>query len=123
MSRPATPTPFFRRGDRVYDKSGVDLLKLAEQNGFNVKKVAGNLGFTVIQLQRHVEAAIGLKPKDLFCNHRALLAKRMISEGVNLHEVSEKLGYLYYSHFCTDIKKFYGISPKQLEKRIQPSRA
>jgi len=121
MSRPATPTPFFRKGDRVFDKSGVDLLQLAEQNNFNVNKVAEILGFTVIQLQRHVEAAIGLKPKDLFCNHRALLAKRMITENINLHEISEKLGYLYYSHFCTDIKKFYGISPKQLEKKLHHS--
>lgn len=121
MSRPATPTPFYRQGDRIFDKSGVDLLQLAEQNNFNVKKVAAELGFTVIQLQRHVETAIGLKPKDLFCNHRALLAKRMITEEVNLHDISEKLGYLYYSHFCTDIKKFYGISPKQLEKKLRPS--
>lgn len=121
MSRPATPTPFFRKGDRVFDKSGVDLLQLAEQNNFNVNKVAEILGFTVIQLQRHVEAAIGLKPKDLFCNHRALLAKRMITENMNLHDISEKLGYLYYSHFCTDIKKFYGISPKQLEKKLHHS--
>ena len=73
----------------------------------------------MVQLQRHVEAAIGLKPKDLFCNHRALMAKRMISEGANLHDVSEKLGYLYYSHFCTDIKKFFGITPKQLEKKLK----
>ena len=121
MSRPATPTPFFRKGDRVYDKSGTDLLLLAEQNNFNVRKVAEVLGFTVVQFQRHVESAIGLKPKDLFCNHRALLAKRMITEGVDLHDVSEKLGYLYYSHFCTDIKKFFGITPKQLEKKLRPA--
>ena len=120
MSRPATPTPFYRRGHRIYDKSGVDLLQLAEQNNFNVKKVAEVLGFTVIQLQRHVEAAVGLKPKDLFCNHRALLAKRMIIEGQDLHDISENLGYLYYTHFCTDIKKFFGISPKQLEKKLRP---
>lgn len=101
-------------------KNGTDLLQLAEEHSFNVKNVAKELDLTVIQLQRHVEAAIGLKPKDLFCNHRALLAKRMITEGMNLHEIGEKLGYLYYSHFCTDIKKFYGISPKQLEKKLQP---
>lgn len=123
MSRPVTPTPFHRKGDRVYDQSGVDLLTLAEQNGFNVKKVASALGYTSIQFQRHVESAIGLKPKDLFCNHRALLAKRMITEGMNLHEISEKLDYLYYSHFCTDIKKFYGIPPKQLEKKLRPQKS
>lgn len=120
MSRPATPTPFSRKGDRVIHENGTDLLELAEEEGFNVKNVASELGLTVVQLQRHVESAIGLKPKDLFCNHRALLAKRMITEGMNLHDVGEKLGYRYYSHFCTDIKKFYGISPKQLEKKLRP---
>ena len=120
MSRPAIPTPFHRQGARIVDTSGVNLLQLAEQNNFNVKRVAEILGFTVIQLQRHVENAVGLKPKDLFCNHRALLAKRMINEGINLHDISEKLGYLYYSHFCTDVKKFFGISPKQLEKKLRP---
>ena len=44
----------------------------------------------------------------------------MISEGINLHDISEKLGYLYYSHFCTDVKKFFGISPKQLERKLRP---
>ncbi|MGB0991845.1 MAG: helix-turn-helix domain-containing protein [Akkermansiaceae bacterium] len=121
MSRPPTPTPFHRQGDRLVHSNGTDLLDLAESHNFSVKKVAAEFDLTVIQLQRHVENAIGLKPKDLFCNHRALLAKRMISDGENLHDVSEKLGYLYYSHFCTDIKKFYGISPKQLEKKLRPS--
>ena len=50
----------------------------------------------------------------------ALLTKRMNSEGINLHDISEKLGYLYYSHFCTDVKKFFGISPKQLERKLRP---
>ena len=120
MSRPSIPTPFTRHADRLIHNDGTDLLTLAEEHGFNVKNVAKELELTVIQLQRHVESAIGLKPKDLFCNHRALLAKRMITEGVNLHDIGEKLGYLYYSHFCTDIKKFYGISPKQLEKKLSP---
>jgi len=123
MSRPATPTPFTRQGNRVVHNNGIDLLQLAEDKGFNVKNVAEELDLTVIQLQRHVEAAIGLKPKDLFCNHRALMAKRMIAEGIDLHQIGEKLGYLYYSHFCTDIKKFYGISPKQLEKKLHPQEA
>ena len=122
MSRPVTPTPFHRKGDHLYNKDGVNLLTLAEQNAFNVKKVASTLGFTSMQFQRHVEAAIGLKPKDLFSNHRALLAKRMIIEGMNLHDISKKLDYLYYSHFCTDIKRFFGIPPKQLEKKLRPSR-
>jgi len=122
MSRPVTPTPFHRKGDRIYDKSGVDLLTLAEQHGFNVKKVASVLGFTSIQFQRHVEAATGLKPKELFSQHRALLAKRMILDGMDLHEISKKLDYLYYSHFCTDIKKIHGIPPKQLEKKLRPSK-
>ena len=45
----------------------------------------------------------------------------MIAQEINLHEISKNLGYLYYSHFCTDIKKFYGVSPKQLEKKLHPS--
>ena len=123
MSRPSIPTPFFRRGDRVYDKSGNDLLHLAETHNFNVQQVAEQFQLTVAQFQRHVEAAIGLKPKDLFRNHRALLAKRLITQGMDLHSVSAKLGYLYYSHFCTDIKNFFEITPKQLERKLTTQQA
>lgn len=122
MSRPPAPNPFIRAGDRVLDKSsGADLLLMAEQNNFSVSKVAKSLGLSVIQLQKHVENTIGLKPKELFCKHRAVLTKRMICEGADLHEISDQLGYHHYSHFCTDTKRFFGISPTQLEKKLRGS--
>ena len=84
-----------------------------------VSTVAETLGMTVREFEGALERSVGIRPKELFRNHRAVMARRMIQEGQNLHEISEKLGFRHYSHFATEMKKYYGIPPVQLQAMIR----
>lgn len=110
---------FDRRGDHVVDRKGRDLLEIAYEEGFMVNSVAKRLGMTVRDLEIALDRTVGMKPKNFFRQYRAILAKRMIQEGVGLHEIAEGLGFRHYSHFATEMKLFFEIPPLRLQKMIQ----
>ena len=111
--------PLFRKGERIYDESGRDIIGLAEKESYMVSTVAEILGMTVREFEGALERSVGIRPKELFRNHRAVMARRMIQEGQDRHEISNKLGFRHYSHFATEIKKYYGIPPLQLRAVIR----
>jgi AraC-like DNA-binding protein len=114
---------FTRMGFQVLDKHGRDIMKIAEKELFSVSRVAEELGLTIHQFKAVFERTVGLCPKEFFRHYRAVMARRMIGESMPLLEISEKLGFRYYTHFAGEIRSFYGISPRDLQKIVHPSNA
>ena len=54
----------------------------------------------------------GLSVTDYILRQKMTTAKYMLENGTPLNEVSDALGYKYYSLFSTHYKKFFGVSPK-----------
>lgn len=115
----SAPNVLTRQGERIFDQSGRDIIQLAENEGYTVSKVAGLLGLTVREFEGALERCLGIRPKDLFRNYRAVAARRLIQEGHDLKEVSERLGFRHYSHFATEMKGFYGVPPVQLQTIVR----
>lgn len=113
------PNVLTRQGERIFDQSGRDVIQLAENEGYNVSRVAELLGLTVREFEGALERCLGIRPKELFRNYRAVAARRLIQEGVDLKEISDRLGFRHYSHFATEIKGFYGIPPVQLQTVVR----
>jgi AraC-like DNA-binding protein len=112
---------FTRNGFTVRDPQGRDVMKIAEREHFSVSRVAEELGLSIHQFKAALEKTVGLCPKEFFRHYRALLARWMISESIPLLDISEKLGFLYYTHFAAEIRSFYGISPRSLQRILQPA--
>ncbi len=110
---------FDRNGDHVVDREGRDVLQIAYDEGFMVNGVAEKFGLSVRDFELALDKVVGMKPKVFFRQYRAVLARRMMQEGLNLHEIAEDLGFRHYSHFSTEMKGFYGIPPLKLQKVIQ----
>lgn len=108
-----------RQGERIFDESGRDILELADEGGYSVSKVAEDLGMTVREFEGALERCVGIRPKELFRNHRAVTARRLIQEDMDLKEISERLGFRHYSHFASEMKGFYGIPPVQLQSVVK----
>ena len=120
INKELSSNPFFdRSGDHVIDREGRDVLKIAYDEGFMVNGVAERFGLSVRDFETALDKAVGMKPKNFFRQYRAVLARRMIQEGQNLHTIAEDLGFRHYSHFSTEMKGFYGIPPLRLQKMIQ----
>ncbi len=116
----ATGAPFLTRsGFQLCDPQGRDVIKLASTHQFSVSKVAAALGLKVHQFKSALEEAVGLGPKEFFRHYRAVQARRLISEGCPLKQISDQLGFRYYTHFAAEIRSFYGIAPRTLQKIIE----
>ena len=109
---------FKRVGSSVHDSFGRDVLDLAVQNRFSVSKVSKLLGMTIYQLKSALEHAVGIGPKEYFRKYRAVLARQMMKDGRSLMDISEDLGFRYYTHFAAEIRAFYGSSPRDLQKAM-----
>lgn len=111
--------PLVREGERIFDSRGRDIMELSAQNGYNVSRVAEILGLTVREFEGSLERCVGIRPKELFRNHRAVTARRLIQEGEDLKVISERLGFRHYSHFATEMKGYYGVPPVQLQSIVR----
>jgi AraC-like DNA-binding protein len=118
-NRGSISNTFRRSGYQIQDIAGRDVMKLATELQYSVTKVAKTLGMTAYQLKAALEKAVGLAPKEFFRNYRALQARRMISDGVPLGEISNKLGFRYYTHFAAEIRSYYGVPPRDLQRMLQ----
>lgn len=108
-----------RQGQRYLSPSGLDLLELAEAEGFSVSGVAEALQLTNRQLEYAVERVSGLRPKELFRRHRMLLARRLVAEGFSLQVIAQRLGFKHYTHFASEVKSFFDLPPRQFQKSIR----
>jgi AraC-like DNA-binding protein len=114
---PSNPHAVLRRsGARLCDPGGRDVIRLAEENNFSVSRVSAVLGLRVYQFKAALEQAVGMGPKEFFRHHRAVLARWMMSEGSALRTISDKLGFRYYTHFAAEIRSFYGVPPRELQR-------
>jgi AraC-like DNA-binding protein len=114
-----TTTSFEREGDHVLNGRGQDILEMAHEEGFMVNNVAARLGMSVREFEVAIDRTVGMKPKNFFRQYRAVMARRLIQEGENLHVIAGDLGFRHYSHFSTEMKLFYGIPPLRLQKMIR----
>lgn len=111
----STKNVLVRKGEQILDSEGRDILNLACEEGFRVSGVSERLGLTVREFEGALDRSFGVRPKELFRHHRAVKARRMIQEGVDLKKVAKDLSFRHYSHFATEMKKFYGLPPVQLQ--------
>lgn len=117
---PTSSVPYLTRtGFQILDPKGRDVIKLAEEHQFSVSKVSCALGLKVFQFKAALEQVVGLGPKEFFRHYRAVQARRLISDGCSLKEISDMLGFRYYTHFAAEIRFFYGLSPRDLQRIIE----
>lgn len=84
------------------------LADLAKEVGLNIKK-----------LKTDFKEFYGAPVFTFLLNYKMDLAKNLLQEqGLNVNEVSVKLGYSTSSHFIAAFKRKFGITPKQFSKSV-----
>ncbi len=80
-----------------------------------VSDLAADLGVGERQLNRLFHAEVGATPSNLAAAHRVQVAKRLISDTVlPMTQVAEHAGYGSQRRFNDEIKRAFGMPPRQL---------
>jgi AraC-like DNA-binding protein len=114
-----------RNGRVMFDspkrvQQSVNLIELAFQSEYKVSQLSKVLGLTPRHMERMFYDSLGVSPKYWLRQQRMVRARYLIREGFPLKHISVYLGFKRYSHFISEVKTFYGMSPIQMveiEKR------
>ena len=87
---------------------------LAEEAGYNAKKLAERCGVSLRQLERFIPTATGKTPQQWLNYLRQQKAFELIASGQSVKEVSFLLGYKQTSHFSREFKRYHGVAPSEL---------
>jgi transcriptional regulator GlxA family with amidase domain len=87
-----------------------------------VASLVTDTGFSVRQIQRHFDDAVGVSPKQLLRIMRFNSARRALlgSPSTPLLEVAHASRYADYSHMSHDFKEFLGLTPHEFKRWIRP---
>jgi AraC-like DNA-binding protein len=88
--------------------------ELAEEAGYNAKKLAERCGVSRRQLERYFPRVTGKTPQQWLNYLRQQKALELIASGQSVKEVSFRLGYKQSSHFSREFKRFHGVAPSEL---------
>lgn len=99
-------------------KYEVILNKITSYISSNISKkitiddIAKNVFLSRSYLQHMFKQYVGIPITEYIFTQKMHIARFMLTNGSSLNEVSNALGYKYYSTFCMHYKKFFGITPK-----------
>lgn len=88
----------------------------AREAKYSVAALAKASGVCVRTLQSFFSSALGEPPRRCFSRWRMERAMELLSEGSNVSETADQLGYQEHSHFSREFKRYYGVPPRQHAK-------
>ena len=99
------------------------LVRLALQQGYRVGAVCRELGRSEPYLREVFLRDLGLTPKDWMRWERMVVARQMLSWGIDPLEVSSALGFAHPNSFRREFGSVHGVSPRryQVERKLEAS--
>ena len=86
-------------------------------NGLSIADISEHLLVNQTYLRRMFKAEMDMTLQEYMTQYRMHKAKKMILEtDEKLAEIAENVGYSDVSYFSNCFKKFYGVSPRSMQK-------
>jgi len=83
--------------------------------------ISNILGFSPYHIIRVCKQDFGLSANAYIVNKRVHRAKKLISEGIDIIDVANEVGFYDQSHLTNVFKKVFAITPKAYQKDIKNS--
>lgn len=101
-----------------------DFKKYIEENissKLTLTKISNILGYSPYHIIRVCKQDFGLSANAYIVNKRVHRAKKLISDGVDIIEVANELGFYDQSHLTNIFKKVFATTPKAYQQQIKNS--
>lgn len=100
----------------------VRLLSLTEQKEFlryTAKELGDALNYSPAHLNRLFKEHFDLTPYEYLQNHKFRYAHNLLqNSGIGISEIAAEIGYSNLSHFFSNFKKRYGMTPSECRRRL-----
>lgn len=102
------------------DKTSTKLRQVVELNsnkGLTVEELAFLCNMSISTFKRHFADIYNMSPQKYFTKIKMEQAKGLLSLHKRPSEIYHELGYEHMAAFSNEFKKYFGISPKQFQKK------
>lgn len=96
-------------------------MELNYSRDISLKEVASHVGMNATYFSLLFKESKGLSYIKYVTKMRMEQAKMLLTEGLLINEVSEKVGYYHYRHFTEVFKKYAGVTPGQYRETHRKS--
>jgi two-component system, response regulator YesN len=93
--------------------------RFSETGGVTLEETAARFYVSKEYLSKIFKLSVGEGFSDYVASLRMAKAKELILRGVALKDVGSMTGYLDQAHFYKSFKRFYGITPGEMQKSLK----
>lgn len=84
---------------------------------FNLSQLASLLAMSERQLQRKLNAALGMSPGEYLREFRLIKSKIYLQQNIAVGQVSERVGFSSQAYFTKCFKEAFGITPSDFQRQ------
>ncbi|MBE0497151.1 MAG: helix-turn-helix transcriptional regulator [Campylobacterales bacterium] len=110
-------TPFDRDKIRSLERAQRVILN-DYASALSIKEIARRCATNECYLKKDFKAYYGLTVHDMLQARRLEMAKHFLEEGLEVKEVTSKVGYKHAGHFSKRFAQAYGLSPSVYRKQL-----
>jgi len=111
----------------IHERNRLDIRKVetyvrnrfSDSGGVTLEETAARFFVTKEYLSKIFKQSVGEGFSDYIASLRMGKAKELILRGVALKDVGSMTGYLDQAHFYKSFKRFYGITPGEMQKSLK----
>lgn len=105
------------RSSRLYQQV-IEAMQQALYENLSVQEIARRNAISTTTIKELFRNYAGVGPKKYYSDMRGIEALRLLSEGMDIAEISEKMNYSSVGYFSNVFKKQFGAPPSRYRKRM-----
>lgn len=108
------------RSSRLYQQV-IETMQQVLYENLSIQEISQRNAISTTTVKDLFRKYTGVGPKKYYSDMRGIEALRLLSEGVDISEITEKMNYSSVGYFTNVFKKQFGLPPSRYRKRLNAS--